>query len=161
MQSDVNSEYGNPGVAPRNVIDGSVWYRAQRERGLLRYLIIGIILGFLVVAGPYQVLSQGVQLVHVDVQVVAHGYRVSKLTGHVVVNDKNERIGRINDFVIDHDDPHSLFTVIQVGGFLGIRSRLVAVPYHSLTISHAGNRIELPGASKDQLEKLTAFRYGA
>ena len=40
----------------------SVWYRAQRGRELLRYLVIGIIPGFLFVAGPYQVLSQGVRL---------------------------------------------------------------------------------------------------
>jgi hypothetical protein len=49
------------------------------------------------------------------------------------------------------------------GGFLGIGSRLVAVPYDSLTIDQKGSKIEkiaLPGASKDQLEKLTEFRYG-
>ena len=111
----------------------------------------------LAAVAAYPAFSQGVQLVKVDVQVVANGYRVSKLTGQAVVNDKNERIGKIDDFVIGHDEGHSLFTVLEVGGFLGIGSRLVAVPYDSLTIDQKGNKIEkiaLPGASKDQLEKL-------
>jgi hypothetical protein len=56
---------------------------------------------------------------------------------------------------------HSLFTVLEVGGFLGIGSRLVAVPYDSLTIDESGNKIELPGASKDQLKQLAEFRYGS
>jgi sporulation protein YlmC with PRC-barrel domain len=94
------------------------------------------------------------------VQVVANGYRVSKLTGHAVVNDKNETIGKIDDFIIGREEGHSLFTVLQVGGFLGVGSRLVAVPYDSLVIDQNGNKIELPGASKDQIEKLAQFRYG-
>jgi PRC-barrel domain len=74
---------------------------------------------------------------------------------------QNERIGKIDDFVIGHDEGHSLFTVLEVGGFLGIGSRLVAVPYDSLTIDESGNKIELPGASKDQLKQLAEFRYGS
>jgi sporulation protein YlmC with PRC-barrel domain len=135
----------------------------QRTRGLLPFVSIGLVLGLLSVAAPHPAFSQTVQLVKVDAQVVANGYRVSKLTGQVVVNDKNERIGEIDDFVIGHDEGHSLFTVLEVGGFLGIGSRRVAVPYDSLTIDQKGSKIEkiaLPGASKDQLEKLTEFRYG-
>lgn len=126
---------------------------------LLKLLIMGMVLCLLIVAAPHPVFSQGVQLVKVDVHVVANGYRVSKLMGHAVINDKNERIGKIDDFVIGHDDGH-LFTVLQVGGFLGIGSHLVAVPYDSLVIDQNGKNVELPGASKSELEKLTEFRYG-
>jgi sporulation protein YlmC with PRC-barrel domain len=124
-------------------------------------IVAGVVLALLIVAAPHPASSQGVQLVTVDVQVVTNGYRVSKLTGHFVVNDKNERIGKIEDFVIGHDEGHSLFTVLEVGGFLGIGSRLIAVPYDSLTIDESGNKIELPGASKDQLKQLAEFRYGS
>jgi sporulation protein YlmC with PRC-barrel domain len=118
------------------------------------------VFALLILAAPHPVFSQGVQLVKVDVQVVANGYRVSKLTGHTVVNDKDERIGKIDDFVIGHDEGHSLFTVLQVGGFLGIGSHLVAVPYDSLTIDQTGSKIELPGASKDQIKQFAEFQYG-
>lgn len=132
----------------------------QRGHGVLICLAIGLVPSLLLVARPLPVFSQGVNLIKVDVQIVENGYRMSKLTGHTVVNDKNENIGKIDDFVIGHDEGHTLFTVLQIGGFLGIGSRLVAIPYDSLMIDQNGKKIELPGASKDQLEALTEFRYG-
>src|SRR6202035_290765 len=113
-------------------------------RGLLLLLPIGLVFGLLIVTASPPGFSQGGPLVKGDVQGGANGYRVSKLTGQVVVNDKNERIGKIDDFVIGHDEGHSLFTVLEVGGFLGIGSRLVAVPYDSLTIDQTASKIELP-----------------
>jgi sporulation protein YlmC with PRC-barrel domain len=103
--------------------------------------------------------SQGVQLVKVDVSVVAKGYRASKLIGITVINDKNESIGSLDDLVIDNKQV--LFAVLQVGGFLGIGKHLVAVPYDSLQISEDGKKVALPGASKDELKKLSEFRYQA
>jgi hypothetical protein len=52
-----------------------------------------------------------------------------------------------------------LFAIIQVGGFLGLGSRLIAVPYTSLQISDDGRRIVLPGATKQRLEQLPEFKY--
>jgi sporulation protein YlmC with PRC-barrel domain len=103
------------------------------------------------------VLSQGVALLKVDVSVVAKGYRASKLIGSGVVNDKNEKIGNLDDIIVDQKQV--LFAVLQVGGFLGIGSRLVAVPYDNLKIDDAGRRIELPGASREELKKADEFKY--
>lgn len=164
LQNDASSETDTAAIAMPDIaytLCLSGRHPSQRRRGLLMCILAGAVVSLMLAAiGTYPAFSQGVQLVKVDVQVVASGYRVSKLTGHAVVNDKNELIGKIDDFVIGHDEGHSLFTVLQVGGFLGIGSRLVAVPYDSLIIDQTGNKIELPGASKDQLEKLTKFRYG-
>ena len=52
-----------------------------------------------------------------------------------------------------------LFAIVQVGGFLGIGSYLIAVPYTSLQISDNGNRIVLPGATKEQVKGLPEFKY--
>jgi hypothetical protein len=54
-----------------------------------------------------------------------------------------------------------LFGILQVGGFLGIGSHFVAVPYQSLQIGEAPTKIVLPGASKDALKNLPEFKYHA
>jgi sporulation protein YlmC with PRC-barrel domain len=111
----------------------------------------------LMVMAPRPALPQaGVKLVVVDVTTVAKGYRASKLKGETVVNDQNERIGTIDDIVIGRD--RVLFAILQVGGFLGVGGHLVAVPYESLVLDDAGQKITLPGATKDQLKSLPEYK---
>ena len=93
----------------------------------------------------------------VDVALVDKGYRVSKVMGQTVVNDKNEKIGTLDDVILGQD--RRMYAVLQVGGFLGMGGHLVAVPYESLKIADDGRKIELPGASKDELKKLAEFKY--
>ncbi len=104
--------------------------------------------------------AQAVQLVVVDVKAVANGYRTSKLMGSSVVNEKNERIGTIDDLVLGADQPRVQFAVLEVGGFLGLGGHLVAIPYESLHIDSAG-KVTLPGASREALKQLPVFVYGA
>ncbi|HEY2446522.1 MAG TPA: PRC-barrel domain-containing protein [Rhizomicrobium sp.] len=99
-----------------------------------------------------------VALIHVDVAVVAQGYRASELIGHEVVNDKGESIGKIDDLMIGRDT-RALFAVLQVGGFLGLGGHLVAVPYKSLTFNDSQSKIILHGATKDALGALVEFKY--
>lgn len=168
IKSDARSQSPSEEIVLPNAVYASGHHHSRRARGQIMITIRGAILGLLIVVAVPPVFSQAIQLVKVqaiqlvkvDVHVVANGYRVSKLTGHAVVNDKNQRIGKIDDFVIGRDQGHPLFTILQIGGFLGIGSHLVAVPYDSLVINQNGNKIELPGASKAQLETLSEFRYG-
>jgi sporulation protein YlmC with PRC-barrel domain len=103
----------------------------------------------------------GVALVKVDLSVVAKGYRMSKMIGSSVINDKNEKIGTVDDVIADKDKKLLNFAVLQVGGFLGLGGRLVAVPFDSLVIDDTGQKITLPGATKDELKKLSEFSYPA
>jgi hypothetical protein len=119
--------------------------------------LITALVVLLILAYPAPVLSQDVRLVTVDVTVVGQGYRASKLIGQSVTNDKNEKVGSLDDIIIGHDK--SLFAVVQVGGFLGIGSRLVAVPYDALNVDETGRKIVLPGASKEELKSLAEFKY--
>jgi hypothetical protein len=50
---------------------------------------------------------------------------------------------------------------LQVGGFLGVGGHLVVVPYDSLVIDDSGRKITLPGATKDELKKLSGYNYPA
>src|SRR3979409_789245 len=89
----------------------------------------------------------GVQFVKVDLSVVAKGYRMSKLIGSSVINDKSEKIGTVDDVIADKDKKLLSFAVLQVGSFLGLGGRLVAVPFDSLVIDDTGQKITLPAAS--------------
>ena len=134
--------------------------RVRHAAGMIPALWIttAIVVGGMVTFAPRPAHSQAAApIVIVDIAVVGKGYRVSKLTGRSVVNDKNERIGTIDDFIIGRD--RVLFTILQVGGLLGVGSRLVAVPYQSIKIDDEGNKITLPGATKEQLQKLAEFKY--
>jgi sporulation protein YlmC with PRC-barrel domain len=101
--------------------------------------------------------AQTVQLVEVDVKAVGSGYRVSQLTGKEVINDRGESIGKIDDFIIGRDKV--LFSILQVGGFLGLGSKLVAVPYTSLDLERRHDKVVLPGATKESLKNVPEFIY--
>jgi sporulation protein YlmC with PRC-barrel domain len=117
--------------------------------------VLGMVM-LLLIAYSVPVHSQAVKLVTVDVNVVAQGYRASKLMGSAVTNEKNERIGTLNDLVVARN--RSLFAVLEVGGFLGLGAHLVAVPYETLVVDDEGRAIQLPGASKDELKKLPEIK---
>ena len=91
----------------------------------------------------------------VDVKLVALGLRISELTGKPVYNPQGQKVGNVDDFIIQRDKV--LMTIINVGGFLGIGGRLIAIPYSSLQMTPKG--MVLPGASKQAVGKLHAFRY--
>ena len=102
--------------------------------------------------------SQTVQIVRVDVQKLSAGYRASKVIGSEVLNDANQKIGSIDDLLISADgkDPYA---VLSVGGFLGMGTHLVVVPYASLKV--VDNMVTLPGGTKATLEKLPQFQFAA
>jgi sporulation protein YlmC with PRC-barrel domain len=127
----------------------------RRTMGI--FLALFAALGLLVAVSTSPALSQGVQLIQVDVSVVGKGQRASKLIGSTVTNDKNEKIGKLDDIIVDNN--RDMYAVLQVGGFLGLGSHLVAVPYDSLKIDETGKSIVLAGASKDELKKLAEFKY--
>jgi PRC-barrel domain len=109
-------------------------------------------------AGPVwaQGAPQTVSIERVDVVKLAAGYRSSKIVGSPVVNDANEKIGEVDDLLVEPSDK-VLFAVLSVGGFLGMGERLVVVPFSSLQIS--GKKVMLPGGTKDTLNALPEFKY--
>jgi PRC-barrel domain len=87
-----------------------------------------------------------------------NGWRASKTIGSSVYNDQNQQIGSIDDLVLSNDNKVTL-AILSVGGFLGIGSKLVAVPYDHLNVGQ-DRRVTMPGASKETLNSLPNFTYG-
>jgi sporulation protein YlmC with PRC-barrel domain len=58
-------------------------------------------------------------------------WRASKIVGLNVYNDNNENIGSINDLLTDKSGNIKV-AVISVGGFLGVGSHLVAIPFDKI-----------------------------
>ena len=131
--------------------------RFYSTRALILAAPFAVLTGFLLTVNPAPVLSQAVTLLQVNVETVAEGYRASKLIGTNVKNDSGQAIGEIEDIIIDKQ--RVLFAVIEVGGFLGVGGHLIAIPYESLSLSDKGDQITLPGATKEELEKLKKFDY--
>jgi sporulation protein YlmC with PRC-barrel domain len=86
-----------------------------------------------------------------------HQMRASKVVGASVYNDKNESIGSVDDVLMSDSDHKAGTAVISVGGFLGMGSKLVSVPFDQLRIEN--DRIVMPGATKASLGGMAEYRY--
>ena len=121
-----------------------------------RHTLLGAMLTLAVL--PSSARAQAVQLAVLDVRAVAEGYQVSKLLNARVDNEKNEKIGTLDDFIYTTNDK-KLIGILQVGGFLGLGGYLIAVPFDNLRLSDDGKKIVLAGASKEELKKLPEFHF--
>jgi len=91
-------------------------------------------------------------------QAIAVGRLASKLIGAPVYNEKDEKVGAIDDLIITPKNSVS-FAIVSVGGFLGLGERLVAIPVEQFRDEQG--RLILPGATKEELKKLPEFQYAS
>jgi hypothetical protein len=103
-----------------------------------------------------QLNPQTVTLMKVDPQTLATGYRSSKMVGSSVSNENNETVGTIDDLIITPGG-QAPYAILSVGGFLGIGTKYVALPFTSLKI--VDKKVVLPGGTKDALQGLPDFKY--
>jgi sporulation protein YlmC with PRC-barrel domain len=91
-----------------------------------------------------------------ETQMVAPGYRATRLLNKEVLNEKGDKIGKIDDLVIAPDGTLSI-AVVNVGGFVGIAGHRVAIPVRQF--ERIAPKPILPGATKESLKALPDFRY--
>jgi hypothetical protein len=125
-------------------------------KSLSLFAFVSMFLAALVVA-PAPAYAQRPVLLPAAPLAIPKGPPVSRLQNRPVWNDRGQRIGSIADFVVD--DGNRLFAVLQVGGFLSLDGRLVAVPFKMLVISKGEQKIALPGASREALLNYPAFKF--
>jgi sporulation protein YlmC with PRC-barrel domain len=74
-----------------------------------------------------------------------------KIMGKTVYNEANEKIGEVDDVVLAADGKTAYF-IIGAGGFLGVGSHDVAVPFERVT--RMEDKLTLQGMTKEQLKAL-------
>jgi sporulation protein YlmC with PRC-barrel domain len=89
--------------------------------------------------------------------------RASKLIGAAVYNDRDEKVGSVDDLVLGKDNKAD-DVIVSVGGFLGMGNKLVSVPYTQLKLgdtknASSSNKVVMPGATKESLKAQTEFHY--
>lgn len=85
--------------------------------------------------------------------------RASKFIGETVRNGKGEKIGSVDDLILNRGD-RILYAVISVGGFLGVGDRLVAVPFDELEFgAKEVDGVVIYDTTKERLKAEPAFTY--
>jgi hypothetical protein len=78
----------------------------------------------------------------------------SEIEGARVTNFQNQEIGDIDELLIEPETGQVRFAVLSVGGFLGLGSVRVAVPWLAFQIERAQGKTKyLLDATKERLEK--------
>lgn len=100
-------------------------------------------------------------------------WRASKLIGVDVYNQQNEKLGEINELILNSSGQIA-GAVIGVGGFLGMGERHVMVPLSQLRFANEGSSTTgaasdgdrkwhpdraVLNATKDQLKQMPEFKY--
>lgn len=89
----------------------------------------------------------------------SHVAKVNKATGLLgmsVKNMQNEKLGSINEIVLDLNSGRVGYAVLSIGGFLGIGDKLVAVPVDAFTVSPEQDSLIID-ADKARLKEMPAL----
>lgn len=80
----------------------------------------------------------------------------STLKGDDVVNAKDEKLGTIEELMIDLNSGRIAYAVLSFGGFMGMGDKLFAIPWSALKVDTSNKRLVL-NVNKETLEKAPGF----
>jgi len=80
----------------------------------------------------------------------------SKVKGTAVYNDSGDKIGTVEDIVLDKESNQILFAALGFGGVLGIGEKYYPVPWSLLDYDEDKGGYVVP-LSKDRLENAPAY----
>ena len=88
---------------------------------------------------------------------LSHVQKASKLTGTWVKNLQDEKLGKVENLLVDLPSGRIVAVVVSSGGFLGIRDELSAVPPTALRFTPDWGTLQLD-ASKEMLSNAPHFK---
>lgn len=80
----------------------------------------------------------------------------SSLTGDEVVDAAGEKLGTVDDLMIELGSGTIAYAVLSVGGLFGMGDKLFAIPWSALRVDTNEKRLVL-NVNKDKLEKAEGF----
>ncbi len=93
----------------------------------------------------------------IELRQVATGWSTKRqVLDQWVYNDKNEKIGTVDD-VIFAPDKSASYAIVGVGGFLGIGTHDVVIPVSEF--KQVDGKFVVAGATKEALKAMPAFHY--
>jgi sporulation protein YlmC with PRC-barrel domain len=88
--------------------------------------------------------------------------RVSKVLGTKVQSPTGQKIGKVEDVILDKESNHIMFAVLSLGGFIGVGEKYHPVPWSALDYDENQNayvvnypKEQLEGAPVGSVEELT------
>jgi sporulation protein YlmC with PRC-barrel domain len=92
-----------------------------------------------------------------ELREVATGWSAKRqVLGRPVFNDKNEKVGTVDDIIISPDKAVS-YAIVGTGGFLGVAKHDVAIPVNQFT--QTDGKLVLRAATKDAIKAMPPFEY--
>jgi sporulation protein YlmC with PRC-barrel domain len=92
-----------------------------------------------------------------EMKEVVSGWSAKKdILGKPVYNEKNEKVGSVDDVIISTNNVAS-YAIVGTGGFVGLRKHDVAIPVAQLKKDNG--KLILAGATKETLKSLPPFEY--
>lgn len=85
-----------------------------------------------------------------------HSLSASTITGDDVRNLDGDKLGHIEDLVIDLDQGRVNYAVLSSGGFLGLGDKLFAIPWDMISVDTESKEVVLD-LSKEALENAPGF----
>lgn len=80
----------------------------------------------------------------------------STLAGDAVVNNQGDKLGKIEEFMIDLDLGRIAYAVLSFGGFLGLGEKLFAIPWEAFRLDTEKHEFIL-GVDKSILKNAPGF----
>jgi len=79
-----------------------------------------------------------------------------QIIGQAVYNDKDERVGQVEDIIIAPDKAVS-YAIVGAGGFLGLGKHDVAIPVNQFKVKDG--KLVLAGATNDALKAMPELEH--
>jgi sporulation protein YlmC with PRC-barrel domain len=94
---------------------------------------------------------------YAELRDVAVGWSAKRqILGRQVYNKMDERIGSVDDIIVATDKAVS-YAIVNAGGFLAVAKHNVAIPVSQFQLN--GDKLVLPGATRDSLKAAPEFEY--
>lgn len=113
----------------------------------------------LLISGAVGVASAAQDAAQFQTSVPTDVLTISNFYDQDVYDNQNNKIGDVNDILVDKDGRVSA-VILGVGGLLGVGEKDVAVPFNALKVAEKdGDRYLVINTTKEALEKAPGYTY--